>query len=992
MAIRTRTRQEARDVSVTSSRAAAVKVTPLPRGNTLAELIAQIVIEAGGEEELGDILSAALERLRGLVPFTGGSIALVDGEELVVGAAVGPFATEAMAQRLPRNDSASWRVVTSRRARRIDDIQEAGLRTHGGRDGHDVRSWIAAPLIRKARAIGLLEVDSTEPGAFDDGHLDILQAVATALSGPVEIANRYEVESRALAESEAAQARLTFIADAGEILASSLDYEATLASIARLAVPRIADWCSVDLLDEEGRPRLVTVSHVDPERASWAASLRSEFPVDMEADTGVGKVLRTGQSTLISDISEEALQAAVGGDARRQEILRELGPLRSSMTVAMREGDRVIGAISFVAGESGRRFGPADLALAEELARRAGVAISSARLFREASEARLDAEQTALRNAQLLGITAELSTAITQQDVARAVVERSVNALWAHYGWLAIVTPDGQSVEVAAEKGLGSEVVQRWGRLPLDAKTPLTMAARTGTPQWLSPLESAIDDYPDVRDGLMDAVRQGRRAIAAVPLLVRGRAIGALALGFDEPRDFAEGDGEFLTALSQQAAQALERARLFEGERAAREHAETIQSSLRARERQQAAIAVLGQQAIGETRLDELFKAAVDAVARQLDSEMVELLELMPDGKRMRLVDGTGWRRGLVGSAKVDAGAGSQAGYTLVSGGPVVVEDLSAETRFRPSRLLVDHNAVAGLTVPVGRLPDTVWGVLGAFTTRPRTMTTDDVNFVLSVSNVLSAAIERSHAESERDRLLEIEREAQLRRQAFIGVMSHELRTPITTIYAGAKFLARAGRGAARRQAREEVLQDLQHESERLYRLVEDLLVITRVERGTVEPAGEPLLLQRLLPRQAAAEQAVTPDLRVELDVPETLPTVRGEETYVEQVVRNFLSNARKYSPPNGTVRLVAEPGEGEVRVRVLDEGPGFSPEEGERLFELFYRSPTTAGQASGAGIGLFVCRQLIDAMGGRVWAKPRPEGGAEFGFALPRVPDEEMA
>ena len=986
-----RTDPLAGEVSVQRKRAPSVKVTSLPVGTTLAELIGQVVLHAAGEEELGDILNAALERLRGLVPFTGGSIALIEGDELVVRAAVGPFAEQAMAQRLPRNDSASWKVVTTRRPRRIDDLRETGLQSHGGGGGRDIRSWIAAPLVRKGRAIGLLEVDSTDPHVFDERHVDILQAVAVALSGPVEMADRYEVEGRALQESEAAQARLAFIADAGEILASSLDYEATLASIARLAVPRIADWFSVDVLDEDGQPRLVTVSHVDPERANWAASLRKEYPIDMTADSGVAKVLRTGESVLVPEIDEEMLRAATQGDPRRLEILRELGPLSSSMSVAMREGDRISGAITFVAAESGRRYGADDLRLAEELARRAGVAIASARLFREASEARHAAEQTAIRNAQLLGITAELSTAITVQDVARAVVERTVTALWAHYGWLAILTPDGQALEVAAEKGLGTRVVERWGRLPLDAATPLTAAARTGEPQWLSPLETAAEDYPDIAEGLRDALRAGRRALAAVPLSVRDRTIGALALGFDEPRDFAGPDGEFLIALAQQAAQSLERARLFEAERDARQRAETSQSSLRARERQQAAIAALGQQAIGETNLDDLFKAVVDAAARQLDMEMVELLELMPDGKRMRLVGGTGWRKGLVGNAKVDAGAGSQAGYTLVSGGPVIVEDLSVETRFKPSRLLVEHGAVTGLTVPVGRLPDTVWGVVGVFTARPRKLTTDDVNFVLSVSNVLAAALERAGAEAERDRLLEIELEAQRRRQAFIGVMSHELRTPITTIYAGAKFLGRPGRSAARRKAQEEVLQDIQHESERLYRLVEDLLVITRVERGRVEPAGEPLLLQRVLPRQAAAEQAATPDLRVVVEAPESLPTVRGEETYVEQVVRNFLSNARKYSPPGGTVRVVAEATDDEVQVRVLDEGPGFPPEEADQLFELFYRSPTTAEQASGAGIGLFVCKQLMDAMGGRVWARPRPEGGAEVGFALPRVPEEEL-
>jgi two-component system sensor histidine kinase KdpD len=99
--------------------------------------------------------------------------------------------------------------------------------------------------------------------------------------------------------------------------------------------------------------------------------------------------------------------------------------------------------------------------------------------------------------------------------------------------------------------------------------------------------------------------------------------------------------------------------------------------------------------------------------------------------------------------------------------------------------------------------------------------------------------------------------------------------------------------------------------------------------------------------------------------------------------VRNLLSNAAKYGGVGSTVTIAAEAGEGEVLVRVLDDGPGFPPEEANRLFELFYRSPGTAGAATGAGIGLFVCARLVSAMGGRIWAAPREGGGAEFGFAL---------
>src|SRR4029077_20014942 len=98
-----------------------------------------------------------------------------------------------------------------------------------------------------------------------------------------------------------------------------------------------------------------------------------------------------------------------------------------------------------------------------------------------------------------------------------------------------------------------------------------------------------------------------------------------------------------------------------------------------------------------------------------------------------------------------------------------------------------------------------------------------------------------------------------------------------------------------------------------------------------------------------------------------------------------------KYSPDEATVAVQASAQDGTVVVRVLDEGPGIASGEVDRLFELFSRSPATAAQSAGAGIGLFACRALVEAMGGRIWALPRPEGGAEFGFSLPLLVDDDL-
>ncbi len=224
-------------------------------------------------------------------------------------------------------------------------------------------------------------------------------------------------------------------------------------------------------------------------------------------------------------------------------------------------------------------------------------------------------------------------------------------------------------------------------------------------------------------------------------------------------------------------------------------------------------------------------------------------------------------------------------------------------------------------------------------------------------------------------------RERDQARDAFIGMLSHELRTPITTIYAGAKLLARES--GLPEATRIEIFEDIHGEAERLHRLVQDVVALTRFGEDALEIGNEPVLLQRVLPAVVRSEQGRWPGGSFELHIEQDLPPVLGDATYVEQVVRNLLANAMKYGGPGARATIEGTEAGGEVLVRVLDDGPGFPALEMEKLFQLYYRSPATARKISGSGIGLFVSSRLIDAMGGRIWALNRPEGGAEFGFAL---------
>jgi PAS domain S-box-containing protein len=174
-----------------------------------------------------------------------------------------------------------------------------------------------------------------------------------------------------------------FLSESSRVLGASLDYETMLDNVAHLAVPHLADWSAVDVTDERGQLRHVALAHVDPSKIETLETMRSRYPPASGQEMGVENVLRTGQSELYQEIPEELLSAGVQNE-EHLAMLREVG-LRSLIIVPLQVAGKTIGALSFVTGESGRRFDEQDLAVAEELARRAGTAVENARLYQERS-------------------------------------------------------------------------------------------------------------------------------------------------------------------------------------------------------------------------------------------------------------------------------------------------------------------------------------------------------------------------------------------------------------------------------------------------------------------------------------------------------------------------------------------------------------------------------------------------------------------------------
>jgi PAS domain S-box-containing protein len=250
----------------------------------------------------------------------------------------------------------------------------------------------AARVLREGKVVGLTNhtVLRSKAGdwiAIDDSAAPIFDTEGP-LAGVVLVFRDVTIEKRE-------QVRREFLASAGSALASSLDYRTTLAMVAQLAVPQLADWCGVSLLEPgESAPRQVAVAHVDPDKVRWARELGTRYPPDPDAPTGVPHVIRSGKSELYRELPWSLLEAAAR-DEEHLRILRELR-LESAMVVPLRGRERALGAMTFIFADSGRRYDEQDLAFAEEFARRAAMAIENALALKQAEDARVTQRRIAL--------------------------------------------------------------------------------------------------------------------------------------------------------------------------------------------------------------------------------------------------------------------------------------------------------------------------------------------------------------------------------------------------------------------------------------------------------------------------------------------------------------------------------------------------------------------------------------------------------------------
>lgn len=698
--------------------------------------------------------------------------------------------------------------------------------------------------------------------------LDIHARRLVVQGSVVSVVSAFDVTSR-----KAAEGSLQFLADLSSTLSETLDYEKTLASVARLVVPYVADYCVIDIVNDDGRLQRIAYAHRDPEKQAVMDSSQPDsarFP----AEHPISEVIRTAKPRQIQGGVADAL--AIDDEHRR--VFGVLQP-HSYLIYPLVHGNTVLGSIGFAGTTRPEDWiTPEVMQLAEEVSRRSAQAIEQSRLYKRAHESFEESERS----------LALLDAIFENSPVAKVFLDTELRVIRAN---------------------------------------PAAAALTAGRETWVP--------------GVAGAELFGGRWDDMGPCFKQVLKTGEHVLGEESRAPAGEGQSDRVFLCGYYPV------RTSRGE-------------------------LLG---VGAVALDVTDRKEAEATLQRSEQR----LRLAQTAARMGTWEWDMASNEVIWSEELEEVYGFARGTfpgtfeAFLQG--VHPGDRDAVTRSIDELVRVGHNDFEHRIVRRD-------GAVRWLTARGRLFYADDGTPTRAVGVGIDV--------TQRKVVDEELRRAYAAKDELLGLVSHELRTPLTQILGFAESLLRYERTLAEADRRV-ALRDIHEQAQRLQRLVENMLVLARMEGGReVEP--EPVLLQRMVPGMVEAHRQRHPHRKVELSADPHLPPVTAVPTYFEQMLQNLLSNAEKYSPIDAAVDVTVGTDGESVAVRVLDRGIGIAETEMEAVFEAFFRSEDAAANISGIGLGLAVCKRLAEAQGGRIWAARRPGGGTEMGFTLPlaRLPDDE--
>jgi PAS domain S-box-containing protein len=814
-------------------------------------------------------------------------------------------------------------------------------------------------------------------------------------------------------EERHAEARLAFLGEASSVLSSSLDYEATLALLARLLVPRLADYVLVDAVAESGL-RQVVIAHRDPAREELLHEVRRRYPPDRNESHPVTRVLRTGEPFLVEDARDAELSRAAV-DEEHLQLYRAL-EATSYIVVPLEARGRLLGTISLGTGESRRRFGPLDLELAHEIARRAALAMDNALLFHAAQDA-----------------YAQLNTLLVSAPFGIGFWDRDLRFIRVNDALAAInrLEPEEHLGRTLAEviptlaprlEPLYRSVLETGEPIVHEESTNETLTGPGDARHWLSsyyPVRHEDGETIGVGGVILEITGQ-KRADARLRLLAEAGELFSSSLDREEilrrisrvvvPRiadacNIYLAEGDVLTRVAYANA-VPEREALMTQLPDRYELGPDAPELLRR-------VLVDGQPVLAPTLGDELVEAldriGVDReLFAQVGSASMMFVPFVSRGATHGVLTLGSREPGRFGESDLELALELARRASVALENARLVDELTRQAQASQALefvgdgvFLVGEDEVVRLWNPAAAritgLPEQ--DVVGARASeilagwpldrvgaRAEAFPVDRNGHELWLS-LTAAEFPEGTVYAFRD--LTEERAVERLKSDFVSTVSHELRTPLAAIY-GAAMTLRRDDVVLGNEEQAGMLGVIAGESERLARIVNDILLASRLDSGAATVTIEPTNASELARSVVAAAETHLPDgVDLGLVTPDPSPFVAADPDGLRQVLVNLVENAVKYSPEGGLVEVALEPVDGRLRFAVRDRGLGIPPSEHERIFEKFFRiDPNLSRGVGGTGLGLYISREIVRRMGGRLRVDSEPGRGSTFSFELPLVPD----
>jgi PAS domain S-box-containing protein len=699
---------------------------------------------------IADIARVVIEHGVAATGAQGGVLSLVDpaAQELeIVGAAgLRPEGLERW-RRLPldadlplatvvRTGTPVWGESAASLAERYPAFRAATAEAGFGAGG----SVAIAPLVTRAGPIGAIGLRFSSDVLISLPEQEFLLSLAGQAAQALERARLYESERDAREAAEEAEARLAFLSRVSEVLSATLDADEALRRLADLIVPRIAEWCAIEAVERDGGLRNVAVAHADPARAAWARDARRDTP---PSRAGFGSVVSTGTPIFVPVVDETAL-AALAEDPAALAAARSLG-LRSVMIVPITVHDEVSGAISFFQTGGEHPFDEDDLAFAQEVARRASIALENAALHQAEREARREAELVVDRLTRLQRVTSSLSGALTATEVAVVVSGQGIEAIGADAGsvWM---LEGGDRLRALAWRGYPDELAPANATVPLATSGPLQDAVGAREIRVVGSPEEMVGRWPELATM---RERVGDVATAAVPLLLDDDVLGVFYVAFRRPHVFVDQELAFLSTLARQGAQALERARLYELERArvsTERQERAVTEAARMRLQQLQAITEAG---LAHVSLDDALERMLAALRTALgsDTAAILLVDEELDALWVRSALGVEGRGGRSSRIPLDDGVLAR----VAAHGEAIVIDDASETSL-PPHVAGELGSLAA--VPM-RASGRIVGVLHAGSRSVRPFTAEDLELLHLAAERVALAVDRARLFEREHRIAE---------------------------------------------------------------------------------------------------------------------------------------------------------------------------------------------------------------------------------------------